>query len=249
MQGIEYLYELHEKMLRCGPGDYELTRRAFSLVPRSVEKPRILDIGCGNGIQTLELAKYSNGDIVAIDNHQAFLDFLNIRAREQGFDDRISARNMSMLEMDFSDKSFDLIWSEGALYFMGFENGLKKCHQLLSYGGYLVVSELVYFTANPPLKAKEHLSSEYPGIKDIKSNADLIQACDFNLIDNFTLPKKAWLNNYYVPLEARLDLLTDKYKGNQIALDVFKKCRIEIDFYKEYYQSFGYEFFVMEKRG
>jgi len=32
--------------------------------------------------------------------------------------------------MEFESESFDVIWSEGALNLMGFENGLKVCRTM-----------------------------------------------------------------------------------------------------------------------
>ncbi|MGE5484827.1 MAG: hypothetical protein ACM3X4_07420 [Ignavibacteriales bacterium] len=49
---------------------------------------------------------------------------------------------MSMLQLSFPPESFDLIWSEGAIYIMGFGNGLTAWKPLLRRGGYVVVSEL-----------------------------------------------------------------------------------------------------------
>ncbi len=89
-------------------------------------------------MQTLELARISKGKIIAIDNYQPFLDILKQNAVNEKFEKRIIPKNQSMLEMDFKNGTFDLIWSEGALYFMGFQNGLKKCYQLLKKGGYLL---------------------------------------------------------------------------------------------------------------
>jgi len=40
------------------------------------ENPRTLDVGCGPGMQTIELAKRSSGQIYALDNHQPFLEQL-----------------------------------------------------------------------------------------------------------------------------------------------------------------------------
>jgi tRNA G46 methylase TrmB len=57
MEGIEYLYELCEALPRCGPGDNEFTKRAFYAIPKPPKHPFILDIGCGTGVQTIELAK------------------------------------------------------------------------------------------------------------------------------------------------------------------------------------------------
>jgi ubiquinone/menaquinone biosynthesis C-methylase UbiE len=247
MEGMEYLYELSEALPRCGPGENESTRRAFNFIPRQSKQPFILDIGCGPGVQTLELARISNGKIIAIDNHQAFLDKLMKTAKQEGLVENINLINMSMLDMDFDDNTFDIIWSEGALYIMGFQNGIKRCHQLLKNNGFLAVTELVYLTHDPPALLAEYFENEYPDIKDVKSNIDLIQNEGFDLISNFTLPESAWLNSYYQPIEEELPRLYSKYQGNNIALSVFDGFRKEIDLYKKYSRFYGYEFFIMEK--
>jgi len=247
MEGMEYLCELCEALPRCGPGDNESTRRTFNAIPNPPGKPFILDIGCGSGMQTIELSKISNGRIIALDNHQGFLDILMKRAKNEGVDERIVPKNMSMLEMDFKENTFDIIWSEGALYFMGFQNGLKRCHQLLKSNGYLAVTELVYLTSNPPLPVTQYFENEYPDIKDVNGNIELIRSAGFHLISNFTLPESAWLDNYYLPIEKELPRLNNKYQGNEVALGVFEAFRNEIDFYKQYSKSYGYEFFIMQK--
>lgn len=42
------------------------TRKAFRMLPK-LDKPRILDTGCGSGVPTIELARISNGFIVVHD--------------------------------------------------------------------------------------------------------------------------------------------------------------------------------------
>jgi ubiquinone/menaquinone biosynthesis C-methylase UbiE len=247
MEGIEYLYELCEALPRCGPGDNEFTRRAFSAIGKAAEQPMILDIGCGPGVQTIELARISNGKIIALDNHQAFLDTLMERARSEGLEEKITPKNMSMEEMSFEDNTFDIIWSEGALYFMGFQNGLKQCHQLLKDEGYLAVTELVYTADNPPDAVVEYFEDEYPDINNIKGKIEVIEKEGFNLISNFTLPESAWLNNYYLPIEKELPRLNRKYQGNKTALGVFEGFRNEINIYRKYSKFYGYEFFIMQK--
>ncbi len=247
MEGIEYIHELCETLPRSGPGDNEYTRRAFNSIPQLQIPPFILDIGCGQGMQTIELAKISNGKIIALDNHQAFLDMLMEQAKRQRFEEKIIPQNTSMLDMDFEEETFDIIWSEGALYFMGFQNGLKRCHQLLKDKGYLAVTELVYTVPNPPNPVVEYLESEYPDIKNIGENIEIIKKEGFNLISNFTLPESAWLNNYYLPIEKELPRLNKKYQGNEVALAVFEGFRNEVGFYRKYSKFYGYEFFVMQK--
>jgi len=218
MEGMEYLYELFEVLPRCGPG-----------------------------VQTIELAKISNGKIIALDNHQAFLDKLMKTARDEGLEDHIVPKNMSMLEMDFDENTFDIIWSEGALYFMGFQNGLRRCHQLLKSNGCLAVTEIVFLSPNPPAPVIQYFEKEYPDIKDVKDKIELIQNEGFHLISNFTLPESSWLDSYYLSMEEELSRLNKKYQGNEIALGIFEEMKNEINLYKKYSDFYGYDFFIMQR--
>jgi ubiquinone/menaquinone biosynthesis C-methylase UbiE len=248
MQGIEYLYELCEALPRSGPGDNEYTRLAFSSIPQPPKRPFILDVGCGQGMQTIELAKISNGTLIALDNHQPFLDSLVKQAKKQNIAEKIVPKNVSMTEMDFEAGTFDIIWSEGALYFMGFQNGLRRCSQLLKDKGHSAVTELVYTVPDPPGPVVKYFESEYPEIRSIRENINTIKKEGLNLITHFTLPESAWLDNYYLPMEKELPRLNTKYQGNEVAMAVFEGFRNEVNFYRKYSKYYGYEFFVMQKQ-
>ncbi len=247
MEGMEYFYELFEALPRGGPGDKESTRRAFNTIPNPPEQPLILDIGCGPGVQTIELAKLSKGRIIALDNHQAFLDKLIKKAKEEALLDHIVPQNRSMLDMDFEENTFDIIWSEGALYFMGFQNGLKRSRQLLKNGGFLGVTEIVYLVNDPPAPLIHYFEREYPDIKTVQDKIDLIQNERFLLISNFTLPKSSWLDSFYLPMQEQLIRLNRKYQGNEIASGIFEEMKNEINLYKKFSDFYGYEFFIMQR--
>ena len=248
MENMEYFYELYSGLPRGGPGDNFSTRKAFSFMTDFPLKPLILDIGCGPGMQTIELAKLTRGTIFALDNYQPFLDKLMNNARLEEVQKNIIPKLQSMHEMDFEKETFDIVWSEGALYFLGFANGLKECYRLLKPSGYLAVTEAVYFKDNPPQPVIDFWADEYPDISDVQANINLIEHSGFELLSHFALPVSSWIDEFYVPMEKRIRILKEKYAGNKRALDVFESALEEIDAFKKYSEYFGYEFFIMRKR-
>jgi ubiquinone/menaquinone biosynthesis C-methylase UbiE len=247
MEGMEYFYELFRNLPRGGPGDNKSTRKSFSYLKNLPSEPFILDIGCGCGVQTLELARISKGKIVALDTYQPFLNVLMENAKKAGFDSRIITKNQSMLEMDFKNSTFDIIWSEGAIFVMGFQNGLKKCNQLLKQKGYFVVSEAVLLLPNLPKPLKEFWDKEYHDIKDIKSNISMIEDEGFNVLYHFTLPKSCWVD-FYSQMNEQIKELKKKYHNNKTALQVFENFEKEKKMYDDYSDYFGYQFFIMQKK-
>lgn len=247
MEGMEYFYELFLDLPRGGPGDNKSTRKAFSYLKNLPFEPLILDIGCGHGVQTIELARICKGKIIALDNYQPFLDILMQNAIMEGFEDRITLKNQSMLEMDFKNDTFDIIWSEGALFVMGFQNGLKKCFQLLKNKGFFVVSEAVLFLPNIPLPLMEFWDEQYPDIKDIESNISIIKNEGFDILSHFTLPKACWID-FYSQMDEKIKELKKKYHDKKIALKIFESFEKESKMYDNYSDYFGYEFFIMQKK-
>ena len=132
------------------------------------------------------------------------------KVKEKELLDHIFSKNRSMLDMDFEEKTFDIIWSEGALYFMWFQNGLRRWHQLLKGDEFLAVTEIVYLVNNPPAPLIQYFEKEYPDIKGVKDKIDLIQNERFHLVSNFTLPESSWLDNFYLPMEKEITRLNKK---------------------------------------
>ncbi|MBN1766427.1 MAG: class I SAM-dependent methyltransferase [Sedimentisphaerales bacterium] len=239
--------EIHSDNPREGPGHNDATSRAYSRLKNLPARPKILDVGCGPGMQTLELARRSDGDIVALDNHQPFLDYLNNQAAENGLAGKITAVNGSMSALPFDKESFDIIWSEGAIYIMGFEKGLRAWRPILKADGYIVVSELAWIKANPPVEIDRFLTTAYPAIKTIEENIDVIKQCDYSLVHHFILDESGWWN-YYQPIRNKIARLQAKYKDDPEALNILKEEKIEIEMYQKYSQWYGYVFFIMQKK-
>jgi len=240
-------FEIHRELPRQGPGRDEYTRKAFEMLPH-LEKPRILDIGCGPGQQTLELARLSRGEVLALDMHQPYLDVLSGKIKEAGFSDQVKTVKGSMFDLNLKEASFDLIWAEGSIYIMGFEQGLRNWGRFLNPQGFIGVTEVAWLRANPPQEIQDFWEEGYPGITTIEENLNTVGKCGYHLISHFVLPEDAWWAEYYTPLEKRIHKLMEKYQGDTESLAVLKGELREIDLYRRYSSWYGYVFFLMQKK-
>ncbi len=130
---------------------------------------------------------------------------------------------------------------------MGFQNGLRKCHELLKKQGYLAVTEAVLFTTPIPTPLQQFWDKMYPVIQDVPQNIALIQNEGFRLVGHFPLPKSSWTDAYYIPMQNSINHLKEKYHDTPAALKVFSECEDEIKMYEQYSDNFGYEFFIMQR--
>jgi SAM-dependent methyltransferase len=242
----EVLYELFRDMPRQGPGSNECTRKAYERLSSLPEQPRILDIGCGSGMQTLELARISSGRVTALDNYQPFLDALVARAKSQGVDKQIETVKGSMFGLPFAKSTFDVIWSEGAIFIIGFEKGLCEWKPFIKQGGYLVVSELAWIKPDRPTEIGAYLEGEYPAIKNREENKEIIRRAGYHEVHSFVLPEAVWRDDFYEPYQSRLNALRMKYAGNHEMSEVLDACQREIDMYAKYSRYYGYVFYIMQ---
>lgn len=244
---MSLFYRIYEQLPRQGPGDVHGTGRAFEVLPDLGSKPMILDIGCGSGKQTVELARRSGGQITALDNHQPFLDALMARARTAGLADRITCTCMDMANMTFTPSSFDLIWSEGAIFILGFKRGLLQWRPFLRPCGYIAVSEIAWLKPKPPVELIEFWGSECPDMVDKDLLLATAKSCGFRTLDHFILPEQAWWTDYYEPLETVLAELRDEFKADDQAMGLLQTLQTEIDMYRKYSDYYGYLFLVMQR--
>ncbi|MGD8506083.1 MAG: class I SAM-dependent methyltransferase [Candidatus Bathyarchaeota archaeon] len=200
------------------------TRRAFQMLPK-LENPRILDIGCGSGVPTIELAKLSNGKMIGIDVNQSLLDKLNRKIEEEGFSSRVKTVKRSLFEIDFPDESFDIIWAEGSIWIIGFEKGLREWRRLLKPSGFLVIHDET---------------------KTVSNKLKKISGYGYKLINHFQLPEDAWWTEYYKPLEKRIKELGMRYKDTE-ALKILQKYQNEIDMVKRKPKEHSSAFYIMQK--
>lgn len=246
---LKLLVDFHKGADRQGPGSDEQTKKALKTALDTIEAgcPKIADIGCGTGAQTLVLAEQTQGNILAIDLFPAFLETLRARAREAGVDKQITTRAASMDALDIEAASLDIIWSEGAVYIMGFEEGVNYWRQFLKPGGILALTEIAWLSDERPKEIENHWESEYAQMGNIAKKMSELRQAGYEVSDHFVLPAECWTENYYKPIQARMDRFLAKHKHAEAATRLMEAEKHEIALYEKYGDYFGYVFFVGKK--
>ncbi len=243
-------YNIFEKLPRVGPGDHRNTMRALNTVKSKMNLPQpwhVLDVGCGTGVHTVQLAQGIVGNITALDRHPAFLETLKNRVNKENLTERIKCIQGDMAAMDFEPASFDLIWAEGSIFIMGLEAGLTSWKHFLKPGGFIALTDAFLFTRDIPEELKSFWDQTYPGILDISGAEEVIRQCGYRIIDRFSLPPSAWWDVFYTPLEKQLIQSRVTYADNREGMELIDHLQQEIDLYRKHSDLYGYVFFIIEK--
>jgi ubiquinone/menaquinone biosynthesis C-methylase UbiE len=200
-------------------------RRAFHQIP-PITKPRILDIGCGSGVPTLELARLSGGEVTGIDIDDNALQRLEEKINTTNMGERVHVIHGSLKAMTFPEKSFDILWAEGSIFVLGFKQGLKTWKPFLKPDGYLVVHDAV-------------------GNLDQKKRT--IPRCGYHLIDWFLLGAEIWWQHYYVPLKKAVQDLRQQKPTNRDLKKALRRAEKEIQGYHQHPEQYNSVYFIMRK--
>jgi SAM-dependent methyltransferase len=238
--------ELHGELSRGSPARLGFTRKAYRMLP-DLDKPRILDVGCGQGGPTLELARLSGGQVTGLDIDESALHALARRADEEGLSHRVQAVHGSMFDIDFADESFDVIWAEGSIHILGFERALAEWRRFLRPGGFLVVHEMIWLQPDPPAEVVSCPELAYPGIRTIPEYVKQVPDHGYDLVGHFALPEDFWLVDYFDPMMARLRELRQKYAGDQAAQKILDREQRAADLYGRHSKWYGSVFLVLQK--
>jgi SAM-dependent methyltransferase len=241
------IFTLFEHLPRQGPGSSACTQKMFSLIPSLPAKPKILDIGCGSGMQTIDLTRLAPAaQITAVDVHAAFLADVRQRAFANGVAARLKTVQASMDSLPFLLASYDLIWAEGSIFIIGVQQGLSAWKKFLRSGGYLALTEAVWFTETPSDKVKAFWQENYPAITSVDGIRVIAENTGYSWITSFPLPASAWWDNYYTPLLARLPVLEEKYRDNAEAQGLIAGMKKEIQLYRQHSHEYGYQFILLK---
>ncbi len=201
------------------------TRKAFRMLPK-LDKPRILDIGCGSGVPTMELARLGQGEVIGIDIDQPALDKLTRKISEAGFSNQVQAVNCSILDMSFPDESFDIIWSEGSIFVIGFERGIWEWKHLLKTNGFMVIHDEK---------------------GNIEEKLEQISKCGYMLLGYFVLSQDTWRAEYFAPLEELVAKSQTIHTDDPQALEELNQAQRELEMFRNNPERNNSVYFVIQK--
>jgi len=243
---MHIIYDYFANSERQGPGSPEITLKALSFIEGLTEKSKIADIGCGTGGQTMVLAQNTSCEIIGIDLWTDFIKQFNQNALNKNFHDRVKGLVGNMENLPFQEEEFDLIWSEGAIYNIGFERGLNEWRKFLKQGGYIAVTENTWFTEERPAEIQDFWQKAYPEIDTIPNKVAQMQKAGYLPMATFVVPENCW-TDYYAQQPQMQESFLKKYKDDKTAAEYIACELYEVELYRKYKAYYGYVFYIGKK--
>jgi ubiquinone/menaquinone biosynthesis C-methylase UbiE len=193
------------------------------------------------------LARLLEAQVTAVDFLQDFLEVLEDKAKKMGLSEKVTTLCCSMDNLPFRDEEYDVIWSEGAIYNIGFEKGVKNWHRYLKAGGRLVVSEITWMTGFRPSELQKYWDDEYPEIDVASSKIRILEKNGYSPMGYFILPEHCWLENYYRPMQNRFTGFLNRNGNSEEAQAVVEAENREIELYEKYKPYYSYGVYIARK--
>lgn len=152
-----------------------------------------------------------------------------------------------MERLPFEEGEFDVIWSEGAIYNIGFQKGVKQWKRYLKPGGLLIASEITWITSTRPSELQNHWDSEYPEIDVASAKIKVLEENGYSPIGYFVLPEHCWLENYYEPMRSSFQVFMSRNGNSEEARALVKAERNEIELYEKYKDYYSYGVYIARR--
>lgn len=243
---LNIIREFFSNSERQAPGSPEETLKALSFIDGLTEKSKVADIGCGTGGQTMVLGQNTSCEITGIDLCPDYIEQFNRDAQSKNLQNRVKGIVGTMKNLPFQEEELDLIWSEGAIYNIGFKQGLSQWRKFLKQGGYIAVTENTWFSEDRPAEIQDFWQKAYPEIDTIPNKVAQMQEAGFLPIATYVLPESVWLD-YYNWQTLRRKFFLKKYKGNEAVEDFIDSQQYEAELYYKYKAYYGYAFYIGKK--
>ena len=225
----EGFFTLYQDLDREGPGEREDVEWVAGLLELP-DNASVCDAGCGSGgdVPTF-LDIFPDCRVTAVDTHKPFIDELLVRIDA---DPRVTAYAGSMAKLK---GPFDLIWSAGAVYFLGVENCLTAWRPALAKGGAVAFSHPCHFVETPSDAAAAFWEDCF--VTDAAGIDSQVRNAGFRTVATRRVSESAW-DAYFRPLQARIAAL--RSNANVTLSEVLDASQNEIDVWTRVKDETGY---------
>jgi ubiquinone/menaquinone biosynthesis C-methylase UbiE len=101
----------------------------------------VLDYCCGNGEDSLYLARNGAKRVIGIDISDISIQNCRARAADAQLSDRVTFETMDAESMTFSDNTFDLITEYGVLHHLELDRAMSELARVMKPNGYMICTE------------------------------------------------------------------------------------------------------------
>ncbi|MBL4864678.1 MAG: class I SAM-dependent methyltransferase [Rhodobiaceae bacterium] len=240
--------DMQMKLPRNGPGSDRTTASVYRTLTGLPAEPEILVMGCGQGNDALTLLRETSARVTAVDIMKPFIKNLEEKAEVAGVSgERLLTVCSDFEALDLPHAVFDLVWSEGAIYTVGFEVGLKDWSKYLKPGGLLVASEASWLTNEPSEVASRFWGNAYPDMGAVDENKVRAERVGFEVVETLTLPQEDWWTDYYQPLVPLIEKSRKTFAGDAGVEAMLNEQEEEIRLFEAHGDGYGYVFYVLKK--
>lgn len=122
----------------------------------SLDKKKVLDLGCGIGDASIYFAK-KNAKVYAIDISDKMIKFLQHMMSKYKVENKISAKVCPAENITYAENSFDVVYGNGVLHHVNIHKAQKEIKRVLKPGGEAYFIEPLSY--NPVINVYRHMAS------------------------------------------------------------------------------------------
>lgn len=140
-EAARHLSDFSDSLFKYDPDeDLPLSHQYFYSLLKNPSGKKILDIGCGYGFTTINLAK-NGAELTSIDISPRMIELTRKNAAFNGVGKDIRTAVMSAQKLQFPDNSFDFVVGLGILHHLNLDLAGREIHRVLKPGGQAIFLE------------------------------------------------------------------------------------------------------------
>jgi len=203
----------------------------------NLDSIQCLVIGSSSAMAAKKIQKESGTHVnVIVEDYESMMN----TKLELGNSENVSAKMMDFERTDFSNKTFDLVYSQGSISSSRRKKIVKEIKRISKSDGYLCVGEIVKLQDKIPNFVRELFEYSNLDPMDIKQLLPYYEERNFELVDSIDLTKT--MKEYY---QSNIELLKNKINSlSQSEKSYYKKILNQISHESNAYLKLGADKFI-----